>query len=175
MSTMPTAQNPNDKYFAASPRRKMSSVSGSTPSSRAAMISSPYLSDALHSFAPALAALMYPFGRAISAPHLGCEEPVGTEVKDHDHQHEDAGPRHRPAHAVFEPGLHLANDESRGNRAQQAFDATEHHDNEGVDDILLTGRRAGRCKHREGTAGDAGKPAAERKGKCVDLLGIDAG
>src|SRR4029079_11768346 len=110
MSTMPTAQNPNDKYFAASPRRKMSSVSGSTASSRAAMISSPYLSDALHSFAPALAALMEPVGRAISAPHFGCEEPVGTEVKDHDHQHENAGSRHGPAHAVFAPGMESGNE-----------------------------------------------------------------
>src|SRR5579859_2564413 len=149
MSTMPTAQNPNDRYFAARPRRKMSSASGSTASKRTAMIISPYFSDALHSFAPALAALMYPFDRAISAPHLGCEESVGTEVKDHNHQHEDAGARHRTAHAVFEPGLHLADDERRGNRAQQAFDAAEHHHDECVHDVLLAGRRTGGGEHRK--------------------------
>ena len=43
---MPTAQKASDRYFAASPSRKMSSASGSTTSSNTARMRKPYFSQA---------------------------------------------------------------------------------------------------------------------------------
>ena len=55
-------------------------------------------------------------------------------------------------------------------RAEQALDAAEHHHDEGVDDVLLAGHRAGGGEHGERAAGDAGQSAAEREGLGIDLV-----
>ena len=53
----------------------------------------------------------------------------------------------------------------RGDGAEQALRAAEHHDQERIDDIKLAGGRPGRADHGEGAAGDAGDAAAEAEGE----------
>src|ERR1700760_58251 len=106
--------------------------------------------------------------------NLEGEQTLRSHHQDYDDGKQSQPLCHRNGHEEFEGRLRLRDAECGCDGAEQARGATEHDDEESIDDIELTGGRPGRADHGEGASGDAGDAATKSERVAVDLLRVDA-